>query len=270
MILNWSLKGSPRARKIRTRVFERPRTVPPKIMTHRREPRCKSRAPRDVHAACNKFRSAAAVARANATAGPGTQIHTRSCPRRAYLSSHSLSLCLALPQLFPLESKFPLSQLYRKYRDSVKRCSALGDQLKFYSRQFVLFAPYQLLHFTVVPNCLILSKGVACVNIESMLNQSTFQGKLIRRSGHFQSKIEPRFLLRGPIIGITRSRDTGVGRFLDVFNVDYTRIRNDAIAGHLASSAGRTSEFGEERTPNKGIAARETSARTGESPGDDR
>lgn len=28
--------------------------------------------------------------------------------------------------------------------------------------------------------------------------------------------------------------------------------------------------FGEERTPNKGIAARETSARTGESPGDDR
>jgi len=50
----------------------------------------------------------------------------------------------------------------------------------------------------------------------------------------------------------------------------YIYICNNAITGHLASSAGRTGGFGEERTPNKGIAARETSARTGESPGDDR
>jgi len=117
-------------------------------MIHRRKPRYKSGAPRD--AACNKFRSAAAVARANATAGPGTQIHTHSYSRRIHPFSLPLSLCLALPQLFPLEREREREQV--SYRNSIenieirniKHCSTHGDQSKFYFR---LTLPYQLALF---------------------------------------------------------------------------------------------------------------------------
>jgi len=93
--------------------YEQSRTIPPKIMTHRRESRCKSKA---LHAACNKFRSAAAVARANATAGPGTQIRTHSRSRRV----HPLSLFLFLSLSLCVSQLLPLEREQVSYRDSIE------------------------------------------------------------------------------------------------------------------------------------------------------
>jgi len=120
--------------------YEQSRTIPPKIMTHWRESRCKSRA---LHAACNKFRSAAAVARTNATAGPGTQIRTHSRSRRVHPLSLSLFFSLFVSRnFFPSsESKFPIVTLSKisRYDRNVKHCSTHGDQLKFYFRWLVLY-----------------------------------------------------------------------------------------------------------------------------------
>jgi len=105
--------------------YEQSRTILPKIMTHRRESRCKSRALHAGTCKCN-----------------GRSRHTDS--HAFTLSSHASSLSLSLSfslfvsrNFFPSsESKFPIATLSKilRYDRNVKHCFTHDDQLKFYFR----------------------------------------------------------------------------------------------------------------------------------------